>query len=249
MHEGNEAAATIPAPTRDVLSEILRDGAQPLVWRRRLTPRWASGSTGMPKLWMTPVAARWFATGIIRAARFSRALERLKSANPGCMTAGSRARTMTVRRSIWLGGRSSGFRSSILPPYLRKTKAVEELIPWLYLKGVSTGDFREAFAGVGWSTGCRPERHNNHTADRHMAAGLCGVEPTLTGRSAVRLCVGRWYPLQHPARRRSPVHSGADGRDAGRQKGADRRGGRPIARAEQSWASVAAGLQAAWPGR
>lgn len=26
------------------------------------------------------------------------------------------------------------FRSSILPPYLRKTKAIEELIPWLYLK-------------------------------------------------------------------------------------------------------------------
>jgi putative transposase len=36
------------------------------------------------------------------------------------------------------------FRSTILPPYLRKSKAVEELIPWLYLKGVSTGDFNEA---------------------------------------------------------------------------------------------------------
>ena len=28
--------------------------------------------------------------------------------------------------------------------YLRTTKAIEELIPWLYLKGVSTGGFREA---------------------------------------------------------------------------------------------------------
>ncbi|MDP7105319.1 MAG: IS256 family transposase [SAR202 cluster bacterium] len=36
------------------------------------------------------------------------------------------------------------FTSSILPPYLRKTKSVEELLPWLYLKGVSTGDFGEA---------------------------------------------------------------------------------------------------------
>ncbi len=36
------------------------------------------------------------------------------------------------------------FRSKILPPYLRKTKSIEELIPWLYLKGVSTGDFTEA---------------------------------------------------------------------------------------------------------
>ncbi len=40
------------------------------------------------------------------------------------------------------------FRSRILPPYLRKTKSIEELIPWLYLKGVSTGDFTEALQAL-----------------------------------------------------------------------------------------------------
>ena len=40
------------------------------------------------------------------------------------------------------------FSSKILPPYLRKTKAIEELIPWLYLKGVSTGDFAEALQAL-----------------------------------------------------------------------------------------------------
>jgi transposase-like protein len=40
------------------------------------------------------------------------------------------------------------FTSEILPPYLRKTKSIEELIPWLYLKGVSTGDFSEALAAL-----------------------------------------------------------------------------------------------------
>jgi transposase-like protein len=40
------------------------------------------------------------------------------------------------------------FRSKILPPYLRKTKSLEELIPWLYLKGISTGDFSEALAAL-----------------------------------------------------------------------------------------------------
>jgi len=40
------------------------------------------------------------------------------------------------------------FNSSILPPYLRKTKSMEELIPWLYLKGISTGDFSEALAAL-----------------------------------------------------------------------------------------------------
>lgn len=40
------------------------------------------------------------------------------------------------------------FTSAILPPYLRKTKAIDELIPWLYLKGVSTGDFTEALQAL-----------------------------------------------------------------------------------------------------
>jgi Transposase, Mutator family len=45
-------------------------------------------------------------------------------------------------------GEKEKFSSRILPPYLRKTKSIEELIPWLYLKGVSTGDFSEALAAL-----------------------------------------------------------------------------------------------------
>jgi transposase-like protein len=41
------------------------------------------------------------------------------------------------------------FTSRILPPYLRKTRAMEELVPWLYLKGISTSDFPEALACLG----------------------------------------------------------------------------------------------------
>ena len=40
------------------------------------------------------------------------------------------------------------FHSSLLPPYLRRTKSMEELLPWLYLKGLSTGDFQEALAAL-----------------------------------------------------------------------------------------------------
>ena len=40
------------------------------------------------------------------------------------------------------------FRSGILPPYLRKTKSIEQLLPWLYLKGISTGDFGEALQAL-----------------------------------------------------------------------------------------------------
>ena len=39
--------------------------------------------------------------------------------------------------------RGNQFHSQLLPPYLRRTKSLEELIPWLYLKGIPTGDFQE----------------------------------------------------------------------------------------------------------
>ena len=54
------------------------------------------------------------------------------------------------------------FTSQILPRYLRRSKSLEELIPWLYLKGISTGDFSEALralvgslAGLSPATVCR----------------------------------------------------------------------------------------------
>lgn len=40
------------------------------------------------------------------------------------------------------------FHSSLLPPYLKRTRSIEELLPWLYLKGVSTGDFQEALGAL-----------------------------------------------------------------------------------------------------
>ena len=51
------------------------------------------------------------------------------------------------RRTDAAGGRLQ-FTSKILPPYLRRTKAIDELVPWLYLKGISTGDFPEALQAL-----------------------------------------------------------------------------------------------------
>jgi len=43
-------------------------------------------------------------------------------------------------------GGGACFRSALLPPYLKRARSLEELIPWLYLKGVSTGDYQEALS-------------------------------------------------------------------------------------------------------
>lgn len=36
------------------------------------------------------------------------------------------------------------FNSSLIPPYLKRTSSIEEFLPWLYLRGISTGDFSES---------------------------------------------------------------------------------------------------------
>lgn len=51
-------------------------------------------------------------------------------------------------RRIDENGQRIRFSSNILPPYLRRTKSIDELIPWLYLKGISTGDFTEALEAL-----------------------------------------------------------------------------------------------------
>ena len=40
------------------------------------------------------------------------------------------------------------FSSSILPPYLRRTRSLDELLPWLYLKGLSSSDFSSALTAL-----------------------------------------------------------------------------------------------------
>ena len=36
------------------------------------------------------------------------------------------------------------FRSALVPPYVRKTRSLEAALPWLYLKGISTGEMNDA---------------------------------------------------------------------------------------------------------
>jgi transposase-like protein len=36
------------------------------------------------------------------------------------------------------------FRSALIPPYVRKTRSLEAAIPWLYLKGISSGEMETA---------------------------------------------------------------------------------------------------------
>ena len=48
------------------------------------------------------------------------------------------------RRSERRTGDPVTFRSALVPPYIRKTKSLEAAVPWLYLKGVSSGEMGDA---------------------------------------------------------------------------------------------------------
>jgi len=63
------------------------------------------------------------------------------------------------RKIIWSGGeleiqvprakdrkKEIKYESSLIPPYLRRTGSMDEFIPYLYLKGISTGDFTDVLS-------------------------------------------------------------------------------------------------------
>ncbi len=45
-------------------------------------------------------------------------------------------------------GNGIHFNSTLLPPYLKRAMSVKKLLPWLYLRGISTGDFHESLSDL-----------------------------------------------------------------------------------------------------
>jgi len=52
--------------------------------------------------------------------------------------------TVKVPKVCSKTGEPVTFRSALVPPYVRKTKSLEAALPWLYLKGISSGEMGEA---------------------------------------------------------------------------------------------------------
>jgi len=77
-------------------------------------------------------------------ALLAQAVEAEVAALPGCHAdklGPVAVRCPRVRDRVGEGSERIRFSSAILPPYARRSKSLEVLIPILYLKGVSTGDF------------------------------------------------------------------------------------------------------------
>jgi putative transposase len=135
MRESSSEIVSLPAATsQDVLTNILRDGAQ------RLLAQAVEAEVGN---WIDAHQEVQDAQGHRQVVRNGHLPKRTLMTGVGAVA---------VRQPRVLDRRpaeaAEPFSSKILPPYLRKTKSMEELIPWLYLKGVSTGDFSEALSAL-----------------------------------------------------------------------------------------------------
>jgi len=127
--------AIVPLPqAQDVLTDVLRQGAQQLL---------AQAIEAEVADWIDRHQDCRDAAGRRQVVRNGHLPQRTITTGVGPVTV--KQPRVHDRR---VAGEREKFASAILPPYLRKTKSVEELIPWLYLKGVSTGDFSEALAAL-----------------------------------------------------------------------------------------------------
>ena len=134
MQEVSTTPVTFPSTScRDALTEVLRRGAQRLL---------AEAIESEVREWIDSHAHVHDVAGRRQVVRNGYLPKRSILTGIG---------PVEVEQPRVLDRRGEGgevFSSKILPPYLRKTRSLEELIPWLYLKGVSTGDFSEALSAL-----------------------------------------------------------------------------------------------------
>ncbi|MBV8316926.1 MAG: IS256 family transposase [Planctomycetaceae bacterium] len=135
MQQSTTDIRIVPLPQcQDVLTEILRDGA-----RRML----AEAIEAEVAAWVDTHAHLRDAAGRRQVVRNGHLPERTIQTGIGEIPV-QQPRVQDRRPAE----QREKFTPAVLPPYLRRTKSLDELIPWLYLKGLSTGDFSEALQAI-----------------------------------------------------------------------------------------------------
>ena len=179
--------ATLPDPSGfspDPLTGVIRDGARKLI-EQAIEAELAA--------LLTAFAEKKLEDGRARLVRHGHLPEREVLTGVGPVP----VKVPRVRdRST--GADKITFTPSILPRYLRKAKSVEELLPWLYLKGVSTGDFTRGPGGSVGSERQGPVRQDHHAAEGRLVERLRGLAETRPRHAPLSLHLGGWRLLQTP---------------------------------------------------
>jgi len=133
--ESNVFQLSQPGSFADPLTEVLRNGARALL---------AQAVEAEVAALLASHADKLIDDGRQRLVRHGHLPEREVMTGIGPVA----VRCPRVRDRVGKGGEGIRFSSAILPPYARRSKSLEVLIPILYLKGVSTGDFEEALSAL-----------------------------------------------------------------------------------------------------
>ena len=125
-----------PEVVDDPLTEVLRAGARRLL---------AQAIEAEAEAFLAGMADRRLADGRARFVRHGHGPERTIQTGIGSVAV---QRVKVRDRAPAEGERRVRFTSRILPRWARRTRSLDALLPVLYLRGVSTGDFQEALAAL-----------------------------------------------------------------------------------------------------
>ena len=137
MPNDNVTKLIQPGAFEDPLTDVLRDGA-----RRLLAQAVEAEVAGF----LDKHANLKTENGLRRVVRHGHLPEREVMTGIGPLTV--RQPRVRDRGAVANAPERIRFTPAILPPYARRSKSLEVLIPILYLKGISTGDFADALAAL-----------------------------------------------------------------------------------------------------
>ena len=201
MTETNVFQLSQPGTFADPLTEVLRNGARALL---------AQAVEAEVAALLSCHADKLTDDGRQRLVRHGHLPEREIMTGIGPVA----VRCPRVRDRVGEGSERIRFSSAILPPYARRSKSLEVLIPILYLKGVSTGDFEEALVALlgkdaGGLSASTIGRLKDAWSDEHAA-----LEQARSLSQALRLLLGRRHPRAGPPGGRCAVPAGHHRRHA-----------------------------------
>lgn len=135
MDDSNVIPLAQPDQFGDALTEVLRDGAARLL---------AAAVEAEVEAHLAVYSHLKLPDGRQRIVRHSPLPEREVQTGIGSV----KVKVPRTRDRGADGGDKIRFQSKIVPKYLRRTNSLEGLIPWLYLKGISSGNFQEALSAL-----------------------------------------------------------------------------------------------------
>jgi putative transposase len=185
-----------PGAFSDPLSEVLREGARALL---------AQAVEAEVAAFLGSHADKQTQDGRQRLVRHGHRPERKVVTGLGPVP----VRAPRVRDRTGAGEGRIRFTSAILPPYARRSKSLEVLIPILYLKGISSGDFEDALAALlgkdagGLSASSGYLRQVSPASRRPGRTSMPGG-PSETSRPSATSISGSTASTCRPASKRTP---------------------------------------------